>query len=304
MREYAFGDYQVEVDEEATRDYYRDSIEWDCTCGHCRNFVLLARERRLPEEMLELLDKLGIPPQKASYVCALYDKDEKPYYQVDYRIAGRVLKEPKKIIPPSDKFTLHCGWEIAPGTADDFPEPFFDLMLFFWLPWVLPETIEGSVHKLLFSSEVEEDIFEIEQLLWRVIPAALAAEGVEQPCEINVLLTDDEGIHAVNLEQRGVDSPTDVLSFPMLELAPGDKPTEADADPGTGLVPLGDMVLNLDRVKSQGEEYGHGPRREAAYLAVHSILHLLGYDHMDDGPMKAQMREREEVILTSLGILR
>ncbi len=69
-----------------------------------------------------------------------------------------------------------------------------------------------------------------------------------------------------------------------------------------GLVPLGDMVLNLERIRAQGEEYGHGPRREAAYLAVHSVLHLLGYDHMDDGPMKARMREREEAILAMLGM--
>ena len=126
--------------------------------------------------------------------------------------------------------------------------------------------------------------------------------AMDEHCEINVLLTDDAGIQAINLAERGVDAPTDVLSFPMFDLRPGDKPSEADADPGSHLVPLGDMVLNLDRVRSQGEEYGHGPRRECAYLAVHSILHLLGYDHMDDGPMKAQMREREEAILAKLGI--
>lgn len=157
-------------------------------------------------------------------------------------------------------------------------------------------------HNILLSSDVEEDTTELEALLEQVIPAALEAEGVELPCEINVLLTDDAGIRAINLDQRGVDAPTDVLSFPMFDFQPGDKPTEEDADPGSHLVPLGDMVLNLDRVKSQGEEYGHGPRRECAYLAVHSILHLLGYDHMDDGPMKAQMREREEAILGRLGI--
>ena len=159
-------------------------------------------------------------------------------------------------------------------------------------------------HEILFSSELEEDTSEIEALLNEVIPAALSAEGVDKPCEINVLLTDDAGIHAINLAERGVDAPTDVLSFPMFDLKPGDKPSEKDADPATHLIPLGDMVLNLDRVKSQGEEYGHGPRRECAYLAVHSILHLLGYDHMDDGPMKAQMREREEAILDKLGITR
>jgi probable rRNA maturation factor len=88
----------------------------------------------------------------------------------------------------------------------------------------------------------------------------------------------------------------------MFDLTPGDKPGLEDADPGSGLVPLGDMVLNLDRARAQGEEYGHGEKRELAYLAVHSILHLLGYDHLDEGPMKQQMREREEAILSGLGI--
>lgn len=157
-------------------------------------------------------------------------------------------------------------------------------------------------HEILFSSDLEEDTFKWEELLQEVIPTALSAEGVDLPCEINVLLTDDAGIHAINLEQRGVDAPTDVLSFPMFDLKPGDKPSKADADPATHLIPLGDMVLNLDRVRSQGEEYGHGPRRECAYLAVHSILHLLGYDHMDDGPMKAQMWAREEIILNKVGM--
>ena len=164
------------------------------------------------------------------------------------------------------------------------------------------EVNRGVSHRVIFSSDLEEDTTELETLLRRVIPAALSIEGVEVPCEVDVLLTNDEGIHAINLDQRGVDSPTDVLSFPMFELKPGDKPSEADADPGSGLVGLGDMVLNLDRIRSQGEEYGHGEKREAAYLAVHSVLHLLGYDHMDDGPMKAQMRTREEAILARLGI--
>ena len=143
-------------------------------------------------------------------------------------------------------------------------------------------------------------------LLQEVITAALAAEGVALPCEINVLLTDDEGIHQVNLDMRGVDRPTDVLSFPMFNLTPGLPPTleDVEADPGTGLVPLGDMVLSLERAEAQGAEYGHGPEREAAYLAVHSVLHLLGYDHLDEGPMKVQMRAREEAILNGLGITR
>ena len=158
-------------------------------------------------------------------------------------------------------------------------------------------------HELLIETEVD-GAEEYADLLRQVIPAALEAEGVAVPWEVDVLFTDDEGIHQINLEQREVDRPTDVLSFPMFDLQPGEHPGKEDADPGTGLVPLGDMVISLERAQAQGEEYGHGTRREVAYLAVHSVLHLLGYDHMDDGPMKAQMREREEAILGELGITR
>ena len=141
-------------------------------------------------------------------------------------------------------------------------------------------------------------------LIRRTIRTALAAEGVTAPCEVDVLLTDDEGIHRINLDMRQVDRPTDVLSFPEFDLAPGEHPGPEDADPGTGYVPLGDMVISLERVKAQAKEYGHANRRELAYLAVHSVLHLLGYDHLDEGPMKAQMREREEAIMSVLGLER
>ena len=127
---------------------------------------------------------------------------------------------------------------------------------------------------------------------------------METDCEVNVLVTNDTGIRRVNLDMREVDAPTDVLSFPMFELAPGDKPPEEDADPATGLVPLGDMCISLERAKAQAKEYGHSNRRELAYLAVHSVLHLLGYDHQDEGPMKARMREREEAIMSGLGLER
>ena len=158
-------------------------------------------------------------------------------------------------------------------------------------------------HAIIIESELE-GTGEYEALLRRVIPAALEAEGIPFPCEVDVLITDDEGIWEINREQRQVDRPTDVLSFPMFELTPGvtPGPGDAQADPDTGLVPLGDMVLSLERAQAQGEEYGHGPLREVAYLAVHSVLHLLGYDHMDEGPMKRQMRGREEEILGALGI--
>lgn len=141
-------------------------------------------------------------------------------------------------------------------------------------------------------------------LIRRTIRTALAAEGLTAPCEVDVLLTDDDGIHEINREMRQVDRPTDVLSFPEFELAPGQLPGPEDADPGTGLIPLGDMVLSMERVSAQAREYGHSKRRELSYLVTHSVPHLLGYDHLDEGPMKAQMRAREEAIMALLGLER
>ena len=119
--------------------------------------------------------------------------------------------------------------------------------------------------------------------------AVLKAEGVEEPCELSVLLTDDEGIHAVNKQFRDVDKPTDVLSFPM-----------GDTDPETGRLLLGDMVLDLSRAEEQGTQFGHGADHEISYLTVHSVLHLLGYDHVDEGEMKKAMRDREKAIMAEL----
>ena len=142
----------------------------------------------------------------------------------------------------------------------------------------------------------------IRAFIRRVIRTALAAEGVTFRCEVDVLLTSDNGIQDINREQRGIDAPTDVLSFPMFDLTPGELPDpDTDADPETGCVPLGDMVISMERVAAQAKEYGHSNRRELSYLVVHSILHLLGYDHMDEGAQKARMREREEAILAELG---
>ena len=141
-------------------------------------------------------------------------------------------------------------------------------------------------------------------LIRRTIRTALAAEGLTAPCEVDVLLTDVDGIHEINRELRQMDRPTDVLSFPEFELTPGQLPGPEDADPGTGLIPLGDMVLSMERVAAQAREYGHSKRRELSYLVTHSVLHLLGYDHLDEGPMKAQMRAREEAIMALLGLER
>lgn len=146
---------------------------------------------------------------------------------------------------------------------------------------------------------------ETARLVKKAVAAVLEAENIAEPCRVDVLLTDDMGIHAINLEHRGVDAPTDVLSFPLSELTPGRfDPKLCEYDYGAGEFALGDMVIDIPRCEKQGEEYGHGYRREVSYLAVHSTLHLLGYDHLDDGPMRAQMRAREDEIMEKLHIER
>jgi len=141
----------------------------------------------------------------------------------------------------------------------------------------------------------------------KCIAATLEVEGVNVPCEINVLITDDVGIHGINLASRQIDRPTDVLSFPMFQLEPGNPPQDWEEykDPETGLVPLGDMCISLERATAQAKEFGHSVKREVGYLTIHSMLHLLGYDHLDEGPMKRQMREREEAIAACIsGMMR
>ncbi len=142
----------------------------------------------------------------------------------------------------------------------------------------------------------------VQPIIKRCIEATLTYEGVCAPCEINVLVTNDQGIHAINLASRNIDKATDVLSFPMFQLEPGNPPEDWSelTDPETGLCPLGDMALSLERAAAQSKEFGHSLRREVGYLTIHSMLHLLGYDHLDEGPQKAQMREREEQIAATI----
>jgi len=142
----------------------------------------------------------------------------------------------------------------------------------------------------------------IPAIIKKCIHATLDAERISVPCEINVLITDEAGIQVVNRESREIDKPTDVLSFPMFQLEPGNPPADwVDyQDPDTGLVPLGDMCICLERAVAQAQEFGHSTRREVGYLTIHSMLHLLGYDHLDEGEMKKQMRSREESIAASI----
>ena len=135
-------------------------------------------------------------------------------------------------------------------------------------------------------------------LIRKAAEAALLAEGVMTPCLVSVMLTDEEGIRNVNRDFRGIDRATDVLSFPLNELTPGAfDPELCEYDPDAGVLMLGDMMISLPACEKQGEEFGHGFERELQYLTVHSILHLLGYDHQDEGEQKRRMRAREKTIM-------
>ena len=144
--------------------------------------------------------------------------------------------------------------------------------------------------------------FSVLSVIKECINATLCAENIKPACEINVLITNNEEIRQINKTSRDIDSATDVLSFPMFQFTPGELPEDWSdmIDPETGHCPLGDMVISLERAISQAEEFGHSTRREIGYLTIHSILHLLGYDHLDEGPQKAQMREREEYIASGI----
>ena len=143
----------------------------------------------------------------------------------------------------------------------------------------------------------------VTKVIQECVEATLDAEGIPIPCEINVLITNNKGIRAINCASRGIDKATDVLSFPMFQLEAGHLPENWDEylDPETGMCPLGDMAISLEKAIAQAKEFGHTVRREVGYLTIHSMLHLLGYDHLDEGEQKAQMRQREETIAASLG---
>ncbi len=151
------------------------------------------------------------------------------------------------------------------------------------------------------------DVFSIQQpivtsIIQKCVEATLREEGITVPCEINVLVTNDKGIRAINNASRQIDSATDVLSFPMFQLEAGNPPDDWSEylDPESGMCPLGDMAISLQRAVAQAKEFGHSTRREIGYLTIHSMLHLLGYDHLDEGEQKARMRAREEAIASTI----
>ena len=166
--------------------------------------------------------------------------------------------------------------------------------------------VENETEETFAEGEVS---FSVEDTVEKVANAVLEMEGCPYEVQLNVLLTDNDGIHANNKEYRNIDRETDVLSFPNLDFAaPGDfdipEDREADYfDPDTGELILGDIIISVDRVREQAESYGHSRKREFAFLVAHSMLHLCGYDHME--PEEAEVMEaKQEQVLASLGITR
>lgn len=151
--------------------------------------------------------------------------------------------------------------------------------------------------------------FDYAALAEKVVDFCLAHEAFPYEAEVNLTLTDNDGIWAINKEHRQIDRPTDVLSFPMLSYeTPGDfsfleAENEDDFNPDTGEALLGDIVISVDKVKEQATAYGHSVEREFAFLITHSMLHLFGYDHIEPEDAKV-MEEKQRQILEELQILR
>ena len=135
--------FRVEIDEEATRAWYAQADQWGCACGDCRHFLKLAHERALPVPVLEILDWLGIPPEKSTYVCMLYSSDNGYLYEFSYRIAGNILSGDENTYVPQDWGNIICFHEPYPYGEPGFPEPHFDLDFWLTLPWALDRPREG-----------------------------------------------------------------------------------------------------------------------------------------------------------------
>jgi probable rRNA maturation factor len=157
------------------------------------------------------------------------------------------------------------------------------------------------VNLLIDIGEGLERFSAIEASVASAVSKAVERTGGPEKAQIGLLIVDDEAMREFNLEHRGLDRPTDVLSFPLLE--PGEEITQADMDPETGEVVLGDIVISLPTAERQAAEYGHSLTREVAYLAVHGTLHLMGYDH-EEGGEGEEMRKLEEAVLESVGLSR
>ncbi|MBR2293566.1 MAG: rRNA maturation RNase YbeY [Clostridia bacterium] len=139
--------------------------------------------------------------------------------------------------------------------------------------------------------------YRLKRLIRESVLATLAYENFRDPCAVSVTFTDNEGIRDLNRQYRNMDKPTDVLSFPLIDFAGGDEPPVDEPQ-----AMLGDIVLSLEQAAAQAEEFGHSFEREAAFLTVHSMLHLLGYDHVNGEEEDREMRRRQREILEGMGL--
>lgn len=147
------------------------------------------------------------------------------------------------------------------------------------------------------SQELFTISYKLKMLVRRAVIASLEYEGFGADTELSVTFTDNDGIQAINAQFRGIDKPTDVLSFPLTDYESVDFPVADEPESS-----LGDIVLSLERADEQAREFGHSFEREVAFLTVHSMLHLLGYDHVDSEEDDAEMRRRQREILVSMGL--
>lgn len=158
--------------------------------------------------------------------------------------------------------------------------------------------------KMLFKIDFENRqellplSYKLKMLVRRAVETTLDYEQYENPIEVSVTFTDNEGIRELNRKFRNIDRPTDVLSFPLFDYT--GESEEPPVDEFVGM--LGDIVISLEQAKKQAEEFGHSFEREAAFLTVHSMLHLLGYDHEAGGDEEADMRRRQREILDRMGL--
>ena len=161
--------------------------------------------------------------------------------------------------------------------------------------------------KCWFNWEIEaEEQEKIEALLEKVLAKGLEMEKITVPVEISITITTAEEVHRLNLEYRGIDRTTDVLSFPMVEFDSDDINAcieQSEWDPDEECAVLGDIILNYGQALVQAEEYGHSMERELAFLTIHSLLHLLGYDHIQEEEEQV-MRAHQEQVLEALAITR
>ena len=144
---------------------------------------------------------------------------------------------------------------------------------------------------------------ELEAYVERVVNGVLEFEECEEEYEVSISFVDNEEIRSLNKEYRDIDAATDVLSFPMMEFEDGEGDEDEDAEYIEEELALGDIVISMERAKEQAEDYGHSFQRELAFLLVHGMLHLLGYDHEDEADEKLMLKKQDE-ILNDLGIER